>query len=416
MTRSLSLKFVCWMIVPVCAADEIPQSRVVVSSAEITADEGAVREAVGRSLPFLEKAGVAWMEERSCMSCHHVPFLIWTHHAAQAKGFNVDPQKLTDWEAWSIKESLEQRNLYRLQNYELGKIDVATLPTTVREKLKPLIETPFKSLDEFHKELTALVTKEELKLYEPVIIKTAERTINAPDRTGGGLDVLGQLLLAGYGSTSELQKPEFRDGVISLMEQLQQPDGFWVPGNQLLTMRQWSQPVANQSTTMWAAIALAEYKALGQVNHVAVEKAVAWQRAQPPAAENFEWLATRLLFEKQFGSAKDVETFRHALIASRNPDGGWGWQKGVTSDAFTTGLVVYVLAKACTGDADAEIQSACRFLLTSQQPDGSWHTPSKNISDTTDPERLKARDEIYHYWGTAWATIGLLESIPTPSG
>lgn len=215
------------------------------------------------------------MEERRCMSCHHVPFLLWTHHAAQAKRFNVDPQKLTDWEAWSIKESLEQRNLYRLQDYELGKVDAAILPTTIRDKLKPLVDTPFKSLDEFQRELTVLVTEEELKLYEPVIIKTAERTINDPDRTGGGLDVLGQLLLGGYGSTSEVQKPEFRDGVISLMEHLQQPDGFWVPGNQLLTMRQWSQPVANQTTTMWAAIALTEYKALGQVNHVAVEKSVA---------------------------------------------------------------------------------------------------------------------------------------------
>ncbi len=410
------MTFVCWMIVSVCAADGMAQSYVAGSPAEIATDEGHVREAVGRSLPFLEKAGVAWIEERSCMSCHHVPFLIWTHHAAKAKGFNVDPQKLTSWETWCIKESLQQRNLYRLQNYELGKVDAATLPTTVREKLEPLIETPFKSLDEFHKELTALLTEEDLKLFEPVIIKTAERTINAPDRNGGGLDVLGQLLRGGYGSPSELQKPEFRDGVIRLMEQLQQPDGFWVPGNQLLTMRQWSQPVANQSTTMWAAIALAEYKALGQVNHVAVEKAVAWQRAQPPAAENFEWLATRLLFEKHFGSAKDVESFRHALIASRNPDGGWGWQKGVTSDAFTTGLAVYVLAKVCASDADAEIHAACKFLLTSQQPDGSWHTPSKNISNTTDPERLKARDEIYHYWGTAWATLGLLESIPAPSG
>ena len=416
MTRSLCLPFVCWMIVSVCAAFEIPESGVAVALAEITADEGAVREAVGRSLPFLEMAGVAWMEERSCMSCHHVPFLLWTHHAAQAKGFNVDPQKLTAWEAWSIKDSLEQRNLYRLQNYELGKVDVATLPATVQEKLKPLIETPFKSLDEFRKALTPLVTAEELKLYEPVIIRTAERAINAPDRTGGGLDVLGQLLLSGHGSSSELQKPEFRDGAISLMEQLQQSDGYWLPGNQLLTMRQWSQPVANQSTTMWAAIALAGYKASGQVNHVAVEKSIAWQRAQPPAADNYEWLATRLLFEKHFGSAKEVETFRQALIASRNPDGGWGWQKGVTSDAFTTGLALYVLAKACAGDADAEIQSARRFLLTSQQPDGSWITLSKNISNTTDPERLKARDEIYHYWGTAWATLGLLESPAASSG
>jgi hypothetical protein len=87
------------MIVSVCAADEIPQLGVAGSLAEIAADDGAIREAVGRSLPFLETAGVAWMEERSCISCHHVPFLLWTNHVAQAKGFNVDPQKLTAWEA-----------------------------------------------------------------------------------------------------------------------------------------------------------------------------------------------------------------------------------------------------------------------------------------------------------------------------
>lgn len=404
------------MIASLCVADEIPQSEVAESLAEITTDEEAVREAVGRSLPFLQTAGVAWMEERDCVSCHHVPFLLWTHRAALAKGFHVNSEELTDWEAWSIRDSLEQRNLYRLQNYELGKIDDATLPATVKEKLKPLIETPFKSLDEFRKELTPTVTEEELKLYEPVIIKAAERAINAPDRTGGGLDVLGQLLLSAHGSSSEVQKPEFRDGVISLMEHLQQSDGSWVPGNQFLTMRQWSQPVASQSTTMWAAIALADYKASGQGNHVAIERSIAWQLAQPPAADNYEWLATRLLFAKHYGSAEEVETLGQRLIGVQNADGGWGWQKGVPSDPFTTGLAVYVLAKACAGDADAEMQSARRFLLTSQQPDGSWITLSKNISDTTDPERLKARDEIYHYWGTAWATLALLESPAASSG
>lgn len=93
----------------------------------------------------------------------------------------------------------------------------------------------------------------------------------------------------------------------------------------------------------------------------------------------------------------------------------WGWQKGAASDPSTTGLITYVLAKACAGESAAEIQSARSFLLASQQPDGSWHTSSKNISNTSDPERLKARDEIYHYWGTAWATLGLLESLEAPT-
>lgn len=416
MTRWICLQVFCWTAFSVCAADEIQNPDIAVSPAEIDAVEGEVRAAIIRSLPFLKSDGVAWMEERNCMSCHHVPFLIWTHRLAQAKGFKVDAQELTQWEAWSIQESLEQRNLYRLQNYELGRVDDATLPVSVKDKLKPLVETPFQSLDEFRKELPTLVTEAELKSYESVIIKTAERAVNAPDRSGGGLDVLGQLLLSGHGSTSDLQKPEFRDGVTDLMQQLQQSDGSWMPGNQLLTMRQWSAPVANQSTTMWAAIALAGYNTPEHTHPVTVENSIAWQLAQPPVEDNYEWLATRLLFEKHFGSVDEVKRFRQQLISVRNPDGGWGWQKGVPSDAFTTGLAVYVLAKACAGDACAEIQSARRFLLTSQQPDGSWITASKYISNTTDPERLEARDEIYHYWGTAWATLGLLESLATPSG
>ena len=78
---------------------------------------------------------------------------------------------------------------------------------------------------------------------------------------------------------------------------------------------------------------------------------------------------------------------------------------------MTTGLAIYVLAKVQAGDDSAFFRDARKFLLTSQQPDGSWLTPAKNISNSKDPERLKVRDEIYHYWGTAWAAIGLLETL-----
>ena len=37
--------------------------------------------------------------------------------------------------------------------------------------------------------------------------------------------------------------------------------------------------------------------------------------------------------------------------------------------------------------------------------------PAKNFTKSSDPERLKVRDEIYHYWGTAWVAIGLLETL-----
>src|SRR6187431_1906262 len=72
-------------------------------------NDTAVRNAVSRSLPFLEKEGVAWMKDRRCMTCHHVPFLLWSHRAAQAQGFTVDAQKLAEWDEWIRKDSLSNR-------------------------------------------------------------------------------------------------------------------------------------------------------------------------------------------------------------------------------------------------------------------------------------------------------------------
>lgn len=373
--------------------------------------DAAVLEAVARSLPFLEKEGVAWMHERDCISCHHVPFLLWSHRTAQSRGLTVDASKLAEWDEWTRKDSLSHRNLYRLQTYDLGKVEAAKLPDSVKEKIKPLIEQPFKTEAEFLAKLTPLLTSDERTSYQTIILKTAERTPFAVDRTGGGLDVLGQLLLANRATTSVLVQAEFRDGVIDLIKQTQLADGSWTPGNQFATMRRWPLATANQTTTMWATLALAASEAPGQKTSTTIEKAITYQRQQPSNPDNREWLATRLLFEHQFGTAADVTKLHQQLIEAKNSDGGWGWEKGVQSDALTTGLALYVLAKVRASADSAVFREARTFLLSTQQCNGSWLTPSKNITKSTAPERLKARDEIYHYWGTAWAAIGLLESV-----
>ena len=76
----------------------------------------------------------------------------------------------------------------------------------------------------------------------------------------------------------------------------------------------------------------------------------------------------------------------------------------------TTGLAIYVLAKVRAGDDSSVIRDARKWsLLASQQSDGSWLTPAKRTSRSPPIlNALKVRDELYHYWGTAWVTIGLL--------
>ena len=373
-------------------------------------NDSAVRDAVSRSLPFLEKEGVAWMKDRRCMSCHHVPLLLWSHRSAQAQGFTVDSQKLAEWDEWTRKDSLANRLLFRLRNYDLGRPEAATLPLPVKDKLKPLIARPFQTEAEFLAELTPLLTEDEMKSHRATVLKISERTLDMGDRVGGGLEALSPLLIASQGTASVLAQPEFRDGVIDLMSQIQLADGSWTPGVQLTGML-WTLPTANQATTMWTTLALASYDTLDPKRSASIEKALAYLRQQTPNPDNREWLAMRILFKRRFGSDEEVAKLRQQLLDARNGDGAWGWEKGVPSDALTTGLSIYVLAKVRAGDDSSVFRDARKWLLASQQSDGSWLTPSKNFTKPTEPERMKVRDEIYHYWGTAWATIGLLETL-----
>lgn len=54
------------------------------------------RAAIERSLVFLEKEGLAWKNERKCVSCHHVPFMLWNLHEAKARGFAVNGKTIDE--------------------------------------------------------------------------------------------------------------------------------------------------------------------------------------------------------------------------------------------------------------------------------------------------------------------------------
>jgi squalene-hopene/tetraprenyl-beta-curcumene cyclase len=56
-----------------------------------------------RAVPFLEREGAEWMEERKCVSCHQIPSMIWSlQRASEANLLEAaDVQKLTEWTAWA---------------------------------------------------------------------------------------------------------------------------------------------------------------------------------------------------------------------------------------------------------------------------------------------------------------------------
>ncbi|MBL8793859.1 MAG: hypothetical protein JNM56_08140, partial [Planctomycetia bacterium] len=72
------------------------------TSAGKPADAMQVRQAIERSLPYLEQGGVSWMEERKCLSCHKVTFMIWGFQEAHRAGITIDAGKLNGWNAWAL--------------------------------------------------------------------------------------------------------------------------------------------------------------------------------------------------------------------------------------------------------------------------------------------------------------------------
>src|SRR5436190_1930083 len=250
-------------------------------------DEAVVRTAVSRSLPYLEKEGVAWMQNRGCLSCHHVPFLLWSHRAAQAKGIPLDADKLRAWTDWSRKESMRQREKVRLSPQGVQALRDEGVSTETMAKLATFAEKfGGNSEDVYLRELAKLFTPDELAAQRGALLKHATREKG----DGGGLDTMAQLLLGGtYGDGDA----EFVGSTRARILEVQQADGSWKPGGQLFSMNR-SAAEATQLTTTWAVLALAEAAEPPSAERVARARAYL-QKVSP--GRILEGLVVRVLLE-----------------------------------------------------------------------------------------------------------------------
>jgi len=207
------------------------------------------------------------------------------------------------------------------------------------------------------------------------------------------------LLLSHYdtGQPADAKVAEARELAATLIAGAQQTNSSWKYAGQGLA---WSAAQADEATTMWAAIALDATKADEKAT-ASRDRALAWlQKAQPGTTNSS--LALRLAIELRFGDPGRAKVLTKQLIDRQNLDGGWSWTKHRPSDAFATGESLYVLGLAGVKDDDAAIGAARRFLLSTQQPDGSWESPTR---------KAKGGSAISSYWGSAWAVIGLSRTL-----
>lgn len=294
-----------------------------------------VRQAIDRSLPYLEKDGVAWWNQRRCNGCHHGPFLVWTHREARARGFAVDRQKLDDWTEQALHFYLTREKDYRAK--KTGCWEGASL------------------------------------------------LLSRPDAPGWGPSAdhwrtVAELMLNGQGEP-----------------------GFWKYEGQ---PQKRPNPESDEAVTFWALLAAASLEKTDLLFFKGRELARTWL-VKHPQGEGNEAAALRLLIEHRFGETARARALAEALVARQNPDGGWAWAKGLPSDSYATGQALYALGGSGFSGEDPAVQRAWEFLLKGQRKDGSWYAPTKKPNARDNP--------IASYWGSAWATLGLLATLKEPS-
>ena len=332
---------------------------LIITATIASSSDQDVKRAVTRSLPYLEQGGLTWMKEQGCVSCHRITFMIWSHNEARLHGIDVDDDKVDRWTDWAFVSMLAKR------------------------------------------------------------------------KDGGGIDTMSQMLLGRDRSSKWRKKPPLHfktsdpyETLYDFLLERQSDDGSWPPEGQLTT--------PPEITTGWALFALAsrddkegdpaaglipakdmgppledQVEAIEERLPESRERALAYlQNAEPH--ESNESLVLRAIRERTFDSQEQGPLLKR-LISRQNVDGGWSNRLDQTeSDAYATGQTLYGLSLIGVSHDHPAIRKARTFLLRTQLDDGSWLVPAQRAREGSRGESL---DEVFTYWGSAWAAIGLLRTL-----
>lgn len=135
------------------------------------------------------------------------------------------------------------------------------------------------------------------------------------------------------------------------------------------------------------------------------KKALNWLKETPSRDEN-QLVAYRLLAAVAAVAAEDASEVQkrvEQLRAAQSSDGGWSQVKDRRPDALATGQALYALAAAGVSPDDDAVVRARSWLTRTQRDDGSWLVKTRG----------KSNDVVISYYGTGWAALGLMKTLPS---
>jgi N-acyl-D-aspartate/D-glutamate deacylase len=224
-----------------------------------------------------------------------------------------------------------------------------------------------------------------------------------------GRGIGGAAMTVGYGLwTLELagRKPDkVTEAMVSFLLKTQRRDGSWAVGGR--------RPPLEESLVMGAALAAIEMRLFASESQrdeaeAAVNKAKEWIDRAPLLRQ--EDRNARLWALQSLGAgAEEIRKAREAVLALQHDDGGWPSADDLPSDAYATGQTLARLAYAGLPVTQPAFQRGVKYLLDTQQSDGSWKVetraqPVQVFFDNGDPH---GKHQFISIPATCWAVVAL---------
>jgi len=143
-----------------------------------------------------------------------------------------------------------------------------------------------------------------------------------------------------------------------------------------------------------------------------VQLAAGWlAKARPRNNDDRGWRLLGLAWAGMDGDA--TRKAMRELLAEQRADGGWSDIGSMASGVYATGKALYALQVAGMPASDAAYARGVRYLLSTQQADGSWYVKTRALAfqpffDAGFPHGF---DQFISAAGSGWATLALLPAV-----
>jgi hypothetical protein len=192
----------------------------------------------------------------------------------------------------------------------------------------------------------------------------------------------------------------------------QEADGSWSWASAPAKNRPPPVFESDEVATLLGYLALAPQAAGKAEVRAARDKAAAWLAKTSPT-DTTQAAGLRLLVKVRAGEPTAVvQPLIDQFLARQSKDGGWPQIPGAASDAFGTGQALYFLNLVGVKNDRAEVRRAVAFLVRQQRDDGSWPMTPRSHPGATP----SANPWPITHFGSAWATLGVLRSVPNSPG